>query len=283
MERELTKLNAHNGFALVTVLSIAAVGLLIGAGSLLLFRFQCEKRIDRQHEIEKYFAVRSALQLLAEGNLSNFPDEMSGPKRFVYQTDSGRDVRVIISPAKVLFPDYNYEFPDGKRHFYMNFQTIAPHPILPNSYIKSPVSNYNPGTARYRFFTEAMTNTEFSCEGNYLSLMHGSECSTSNGVPRCWLKIDMSPTGRWSDDLFGRRYMFNLHESCEFKLMSLEDNASVITNDIYRLVLKRTTKNEEYPCAINDGDWRPKEDGEAVIYVELRSWQTYSNKVCYIS
>ena len=51
----------HRGYALVTVLIVTAVGLLFGAGSLLLFRFQCQQRIERQHELEKIYAVRSAL------------------------------------------------------------------------------------------------------------------------------------------------------------------------------------------------------------------------------
>ena len=280
MERELTINKTRRGFALVTVLVIAAVGLLFGAGALLLFRFQCQKRIDRQHEIEKYFAVRSALQLLAEdSSVNNFPDELSGPKWFVYQTDSGRDVRVIINPAEALFPDYHYRFPDGKRHFYVNFQTVVSQqsrPGRPATRAKQSVNNVTSTLARYMLCANsAMQDKTFYLEGNYLSMMHGSECANSNGIPRCWLKMDMSPTGRWSDDLFGRRYMFNVHEYC--KLTPTGEPDTIITNDIYRLVLKRLKKNEEYPQPIINENWRPTQEDEAVIYAELRSWQTYTN------
>lgn len=279
MERELTTTKARGGFALVAVLIIAAIGLLFGAGSLLLFRFQCQKRIDRQHEIEKYFAVRSALQLLSEDALSRFPDELSGPKWFVYQADSGRNARVIVNPAKALFPKLGYRFPDGRGHFYVNFQTIS----IENEFgipgfetkSKKSINNISPNSSRYAWcVNELMQDKELMNEGNYLSIMHGKECASSNGIPRCWLKMDMSPTGRWSDDLFGRRYMFNLHECC--KLTPGDDDGAIITNDTYRLVLKRLRKDEECPYSIGSGDWRPL-SGEAVIYAELKSWQTYTN------
>lgn len=278
MERELKRKNARNGFALVTVLIIAAIGLLIGAGSLLLFRFQCEKRIDRQHEIEKYFAVRSALQLLSVVETGDFPNEISGPKRFVYQTDSDRDVRVIINPTEALFPDLDYRFEGSMGHFYANFQKTvfkSPKPGQPAVGSKTAVDNVGE-SARYEFISnEAMQRRDIIKDGNYLSLMHGSEHASSNGIPRCWLKMDMTPTGRWSDDLFGRRYMFNLHESC--KLTSTGNADECITNDTYRLILKRMRKSEEYPKSLIREDWRPKEPGEAVIYAELNSWQTYTN------
>ena len=69
--------------------------------------------------------------------------------------------------------------------------------------------------------------------------------------------------------------MFNLHESC--KLTSTGNADECITNDTYRLILKRMRTEEEYTGSIDDGDWRPTEDGEAVIYAELKSWQTYTN------
>lgn len=280
MERELTIENSRRGFALITVLIIAAIGLLIGAGSLLLFRFQCEKRIDRQHEIEKYFAVRSALQILSVTDAKNFPDELSGPKRFVYQTDSGRNVRVIVNPAEALFPRDDYRFSGDIGHFYVNFLTVGlgtpNRPNQPAQPTKKTVSNISSSSARYKFCSNvAMKEKDIKFEENYLSLMHGSEFANSNGVPRCWLKIDMSPTGRWSDDLFGRRYMFNLHQTC--KLTKEIDDNSTITNDTYRLVLKRLRCDEEYSNNIDDGEWRPADESEAVIYAELTSRQTYTN------
>ena len=67
MEQGMTRYPCHRGFMLVTVLVITAIGLLFGAGALLLFRYQCQLRIDRQHELEKVYAVRSALNYI-KGN-----------------------------------------------------------------------------------------------------------------------------------------------------------------------------------------------------------------------
>ena len=64
---------------LVTVLIVTMVGLLFGAGALLLFKFQCQLRIDRQHELEKVYAVRSALNYIKKA-ASGIPEE--GTKLF---------------------------------------------------------------------------------------------------------------------------------------------------------------------------------------------------------
>ena len=115
MECGVNSCGSRKGFALVTVLIVAAIGLLIGAGFLLRFRFQCQLRIDRQHELEKYFAVRSVINVLSSvAKGIEKPDEFTSAKGIVYQTDSQRNVSVVALASKAIFPDV-----ENANHFYV--------------------------------------------------------------------------------------------------------------------------------------------------------------------
>ena len=98
MEQGMTRPSMKRGFMLITVLVITAVGLLFGAGALLLFRFQCQMRIDRQHELEKVYAVRSVL------NYIRCRDDIVSEKWFKYHTMSERDLRLLVKPVDAFFP-----------------------------------------------------------------------------------------------------------------------------------------------------------------------------------
>lgn len=105
MESGMMPPRSRNGFILITVLIVTAVGLLFGAGALLLFKYQCQLRIDRQHELEKVYAVRSALNYVRK-----YPGEpKEGKFAFRYLTESDRNLGVIVEPVKAIFPDLNNE------------------------------------------------------------------------------------------------------------------------------------------------------------------------------
>ena len=105
----MTVPSARRGFILITVLIVTAVGLLFGAGALLLFRYQCQQRIDRQHELEKLCAVRSALNYIQ----TTSTEIEEGGKSFRYHTASERDLGVHVHPVAPIFPS------DVEKHLFM--------------------------------------------------------------------------------------------------------------------------------------------------------------------
>jgi hypothetical protein len=174
--------NAGGYFLLITVLLVAAVGILFGFGRLLMFRYQCEIRFDRQREIDRTLATRSALRWLATQPTANLPTVETN---FVYRAWAGRTINIAVRPMPSIYPN-----PTNSNHL--------------------KISNGQRGDENVVF-----TNSDYSAmQPNFIVhedqpyvLKIGSEGTNTMGAGQAGsVEIDMPTLGSWLDDTYGRRY-----------------------------------------------------------------------------
>jgi len=251
VELEMTHMrhvqSARGGFILVTVLILTAIGLLFGAGALLLFRYQCQLRIDRQHELEKTYAVRSAL------NCIRTDVEITGNgKAYRYYTGSERDLGVQVKPVDQIFPDYADE-----RHL-----------DISNSRTNERLFSIDVGVDQYcsRPDYEYGTNSE---DGGFpveniksgslwnMRFTDSAATNTADGPVKWWVNIGMRDTGGWIQEDYGRRYYF-----------LPRGYVSGITNDIIRLCLVRETTNTSERAGARHG-WPLSRSGEYALVFQI--------------
>lgn len=238
----MTTINSHRGFVLITVLIVTSVGLLFGAGALLLFRYQCQKRIDRQHEFEKIYAVRSALNYIRTAS----KDISAEGQSFLYHTGSSRDLGVIVKPVAPIFPS------DPARHFFMandgNFQV----PTTGNGGY-DVVRDYECGGSGVTNLVMSNTGTDLGSYG-----IAFTDMAATNGV-KWWVNIGMRETGGWLQEDFGRRYYFDLKYRVE---------AENETCDRIRLCIIRNVTNELNVAGGRHG-WPLSQIGERALVFEV--------------
>ena len=228
---------------LVTVLIVTMVGLLFGAGSLLLFKFQCQLRIDRQHELEKVYAVRSALNYV-----ENFADEIRLEGRsFGYQTISGRNLNLFVKPVDRIFPDLkNLDHldvrNDGEKGRYFNLVEKEQRSVSPD----------------YEYGRSGTTNGFFGISNEYNGSkgLLFSDYLARRGA-KWWVNIGMPGTGGWLHEKYGRRYFFEPKNYY----------AGPLTNDIVRLCIIRSVTNSSNDVGCRMG-W-PLSQGERAIVLEF--------------
>ncbi len=233
--------SAKRGFMLVTVLVITGVGLLFGAGALLLFRYQCQLRIDRQHELEKVYAVRSALNYImaCDGNIKE------GGKYFKYHTWSERELGLFVKPVEAIFPDLKNEL-----HFAMQ----------QGDFVFPCAENYN-GSHDYEYGGSTNLN-ENSIYNSYNSLkgLAFGDLSVTNNV-KWWVNIGMRDTGGWLQEDYGRRYYFQ-------PLNFVKGEATGDTNDIMRLCIIRNVTNRQNDAGCKHG-WPLSHENERALVFEI--------------
>lgn len=239
---------------LVTVLIVTAVGLLFGAGALLLFRFQCQLRIDRQHELEKVYAVRSALNFI-----KNDTGEISeAGKPFRYHTGSGRNLGVIVKPVAAVFPNTN-----NASHFDMRKGHFR---ILPGQY--DPGLDYEYGAAGV---TNQSALTDLQIGNRDTSGKWGvafRDVSEAGGAT-WWVNIGMYGTGGWLQENYGRRYCFT-------PLDYVGGDADT-TADIMRLCIIRSVTNMENRVGCRHG-WPLSQAGERALVFQIHPMPGGRNK-----
>ena len=195
---------------LITVLVVTAVGLLFGAGALLLFRYQCQQRIDRQHELEKLSAVRSALNYLRNVNGETLA--------FRYPTGSNRDLGVVVKPVPQIFPVDSYKPPKDHpsyRHFFMERGDFPQTPVV-NAWYDENLD--------FEYGATGATDLEMSNKATAGSGAYGLAFAGTNATigVKWWVNIGMRGTGGWLEEDYGRRYYFYL-ENCVGKTSSRSD------------------------------------------------------------
>lgn len=235
---------------LVTVMIVTAVGLLFGAGALLLFRYQCQLRIDRQHEMEKVYAVRSALNYIRTCD-ANIGD--SG-KEFTYFTNSERSLGLFVKPVEPIFPVWTNE-----SHFVMqregDFRTPCP-------------KQYD----RKRDYEYGSTDTELGDYGIYQGLnssLYGLAFGDTTATnTKWWVNIGMRGTGGWLQEDYGRRYYF--------RPLSFVEVGAGGTNDIVRLCIIRNLTNSFNAAGCRHG-WPLSQRNERAIVFEIAPRQSSGN------
>lgn len=254
MERhqKMTVFRARPGFALPAVLLVALLGILLGLGRLLTFNYQCRLRIDRQHDLEKVFAVRSALNRLQNWSSNpSFPIEGGKDERIVFKTSSGRTVKVVVHPADAIFP-----IEGDSRHFCVGREKARKDDELHSAQFSR--------IAGYRYASSVNGDAGLKCEWEKADFARSVYIMPTNAAPdeTCRLTLDMADTGRWSDDPYGRRYAFNV----------VEFGGGTNLHDTIRFVLRRKRTGEAFNDSgesFAEGAWRPVVDHESVIYAEL--------------
>lgn len=255
MEQRVTLSCRRGGFILITVLVITAIGLLFGAGALLLFKFQCQLRIDRQHELEKVYAVRSALNYT-----SNFAEEieLTGTS-FGYHTRSGRDLNLFVKPVDRIFPNLrNPEHldirDDGKD---IRGEEEDPRYFSLDS---DEVTDQRSSIPDYEFGRSGTTNSIFGISNEY-GKMKGllfSDYLACRGA-KWWVNIGMPGIGGWLHEKYGRRYFVEPRNYV----------AGEKTNDIMRLCIIRSVTNSVNNVGCRYG-WPLSREGERAIVLEFR-------------
>lgn len=216
---------SQNGFVLLTVLVVAAIGLLFGAGALLLFRYQCQLRIDRQHEFEKVYAVRSALNYVR--TYTDEIDEDVGLP-FTYRTYSGRDLNLLVKPVERIFPDTK------KGHFCMEEAGAF------GGDVKTTTGGYNT-EYDYEYGVIGTTNALISIvETSGERGLAFTDSMATNGVT-WWVNIGMRETEGWLKSEYGLRYYFHPRN-----YVGENDNTS---RDVMRFcIIRNTNHNDKVEC-----------------------------------
>ena len=245
MEQGMTRYPCHRGFMLVTVLVITAIGLLFGAGALLLFRYQCQLRIDRQHELEKVYAVRSALNYI-KGNSTAIDEDGT---MFSYHTVSGRDLGLLVKPVAEIFPVVT-----NIRHFVMERGDINGKIDPENG---SASKGWHCSSPDYECGWDSKTN--LIMDVTYYGLAFADKVSPKGA--RWWVNIGMADTGGWLQEDYGRRYYF--------LPSNYAGTDSSRAGDIIRLCIIRSVTNAENQVGRQYG-WPLSKEGERAIVFQVR-------------
>ena len=258
MESALTPVRMHRGSMLLMVLIVTAVGLLFGAGALLLFRYQCQLRIDRQHELEKVYAVRSALNYISANSSAN---SMSAEgKSFLYNTDSGRVLPILIKPVAPIFPvTITNDDESVFYHFDMNSETTRFRTPCTNAPCQCR-SHYNSAyDYEYGWETIPMTNLVMSNQDNDNRWGLAFRDLRSEKGSKWWVNIGMRGTGSWLQEDYGRRYAF-------FPQSYVEGYPN---KDTLRFCLIRNVTNATHAAGYQHG-WPLSVKGEQALIFEIR-------------
>jgi len=260
--------NCKRGYMLVAVLIVAAVGLLFGAGALLTYRFQTERRIERQHELEKLYAVRSALNLLRlhQGRIST--DGL--PLR--YYTESERSIEVTLKPVETIFPrtDVNgSHFSIEKNVLDIKTENSANgvfgfYSTLYDYECGADVSGEETGVSNSYSPFKTM-NRKDSAYQRYNSIDF-NDVTATNRNSRWWINIGMNGTGGWLDESFGcgaygRRYYFKQVDH----VGNVNDS-----KDVMRLCLIRDVQNPTEGTPGRQHGWPLSMAGEMALVLEIR-------------
>ena len=239
-------LPAKRGIALVMVLLITAIGLLFGAGALLTFRYQCQMRIDRQHELEKVYAVRSALNYIG-----NYAEDISlEGTPFGYHTTSDRDLNLIVKPVKRIFPDFA-----DVRHLDIRNDGGKDRVFI------FPVEGQYKDAPDYEYGRSGTTNQLYFGIKNYYDQRYGllfPRWKAPRGA-KWWVNIGMPGTGGWLHEKYGRRYFFEPRNYVPGEQ----------TNDVMRLCIIRSVTNRRNSAGSKYG-WPLSREGERAIVLEFR-------------
>jgi hypothetical protein len=170
----------RSGYAIPAVLIIALIGILFGIGRLATFRYQCMLRIDRQREIDRTLATRSALGWFRSLN------DPPGDTNFVYSRWSGQDIDIEVMRVPTIYPSAS-----SNQHF-----------VITN------------GATGYAFasgvtFGQTAPDMEpcFIAGQDVTELKIGSGGSNTIGEVG-YVSIDLGGTGSWLDDPYGRKFWF---------------------------------------------------------------------------
>lgn len=246
MELQMKPIRYSRGSVLLAVLIVAAVGLMFGAGSLLLFRYQCQLRIERQHEFEKIYAVRSAL------NFVRTADSLSlggNTRRFRYQTGSGRNLGLVVKPVDPIFPNV----------------TNVSHLVMESAVESRRFKLSGPDQCKdypdYEYGSEGVTNLAIAgTNGKGAFGLAFNDLSVTNKSARWWVNVGMRNTGGWLQEDFGRRYYF-IPESFVGQTSS--------TGDIMRLCIIRNVTNENETIGRRHG-WPLSQEKERALVFQVQ-------------
>ncbi len=160
---------------ILTVLFVAAVGILFGLGRLAMYRDQCIRRFERQREIERMLATRSVMRWLSV-QITQPPDSA---KDFRYLDGCGRTCDLTLRPMPSIYPAPN-----------------ADHLRIGSAEL---------GHAVFDCTDSSMTPT-FTPDANYQNVLKIGSSGTNSLGHFGRVFMDIEDQGCWLDDVYGRRY-----------------------------------------------------------------------------
>ena len=246
----MKSMHSHSGFMLVTVLIITSIGLLFGVGALLLFKFQCQLRIDRQHELEKVYAVRSALNYVLKNDKI-----VDGGLPLRYYTGSDRDLGLLIKPVDRIFPSKNCHLNIATNDSILNFRLDGGESQYNRDLdYEYGALNWNEGEGEQKLLQEIANS-----DGSEYGLSFSG--STETNQPIWWVNIGMRDIGGWLEADYGLRYFFKVQTY-------FAGTDSEYKKDAIRLCLIRNTTNE-FEAAGRRHGW-PLSENECALVFEVR-------------
>ncbi len=174
--------NRKSGYILPAIMLAAMIGVLFGLGRLAMFRYQCQIRLDRQRELDRTLAVRSALRWL---EVSDPPPE--GTNVLTYVDRSGRQIEVAVRRMPSIYPA-----PGENEHLRIGLGPAGNQDVVAGGFVQmlSPAASMQP---------------DFVDDDDYTHVLQiGSDGGDVGQTGR--VVIDMPGVGSWLDSLYGRRY-----------------------------------------------------------------------------
>lgn len=170
-----------DGFAVPLILVLALVGVLFGIGRLATFRYQCQMRFDRQQELERVMATRSALRWLATR-----PNPPLSSTNFNYSAAADRQIGVQIFPVSPIYPA-----PGNSEHLNITNN----HAGDSEQVVMVPTTG------------EMAPQFTYSTNGYPVLEMGSAGTNTTGQVAKVEIQME---SGSWLNDLYGRRYWFRM-------------------------------------------------------------------------
>jgi len=207
---------------------MALIGILFGLGRLSMFRYQCQVRLDRQRELDRTLAARSALRWLETTTDSAYL--LKETNVFTYAGASDRMTEVTVRKVPSIYPA-----PGDARHFDIARGRAGLVDARGSYLMETTHASMQP-------------RIESDDDGHILKM--GSEGVTGQTSR---VAIDMDGVGCWLDELYGRRYWIGIEDVNRNQDPTGDD-------DLIRLVI--TPKGTEFANPSTPAIWITQGNGE---------------------
>jgi hypothetical protein len=172
--------SSKSGYILPMVLVVALIGVLLGLGRLMMFKYQTQIRIDRQREIDRVLATRSALKWLeTQKKPWGSPCPPADINLFEYKSSAGKLINVAVQPAPNIYPQ-------GNNEDHMDIENNAW------------------GDYQGSINTTSTVAVAIAIEDKRLKFIYNEASTGDYGR----VSMDMEDLGNWKHDIYGRRYWY---------------------------------------------------------------------------
>jgi len=193
--------STRGGALILTVLLVAAIGILFGFGRLLAFRYQCEQRFDRQRELEKVMATRSVLNYILRSTGNTLPPS----NIFTYRPSTNGSVISVTNVSQG--PRFDMQFTGTTYSAAISFHDSPIETLMMN------------------------TNYPVTSTNNSVGLEIGKD---SDAIANLIAGVSMVVTNNWLDpcEVYGLRYFMHIGE------VNYYDKSESASGDVQRIYIE---------------------------------------------